>query len=121
MRRAREDHAPSYDRQTENHYHLRDFNPHPSQIMRSRRKASKQRPYVVAELVCSFLYHGRLWTVGCMTEAAAEASFRRRVAKNLAETGSPGAVIAFRRQGRKPLCWTDEVLDAKTMLKHYGC
>ena len=56
---------------------------------RSRKPATK-RPYVVAELVSSFMYHGRYWTVGCLTLETAEASFRRRVARNLATAGEEG-------------------------------
>lgn len=88
---------------------------------RAARERSEPRPFAVVELVAEFMYHGRVWTVGCLTAEAAEASFRRRVARNLAASGNPGAVIAFRREGRQPICWTDEVLDAKGALEYFGC
>lgn len=93
--------------------------------MRRKRKLKRQpsikRPYVVAHLVASFLYHGRHWTVGCLTAEAAEASFRRRVARNLATDGDEGIVIAYRREGRMPICWTGNVDDPQRVLELFFC
>ena len=79
----------------------------------------KKRPYVVAEFVYSMNYHGRLWTVGCLTEDAAHRSLQRRVAKNMARHGSPGAVIAFERYTRRPIAWTGEVRNPKGALDYF--
>ena len=84
-----------------------------------RTKDKGKRPYVVAEFVVSFNYHGRHWTVGCNTKTSAIASFERRVAANLAKNGSPGMVIAFARGSRRPICWSDEILDPAAALERY--
>lgn len=86
-----------------------------------RRQQAIKRPYVVAHLVSSFLYHGRYWTVGCLTAEAAEASFRRRVARNLATDGNEGLVVAYRREGREPICWTGNVKDPQRVLDLFFC
>ena len=74
---------------------------------------------MVAELVLSYGYHGRAWTVGCNSEAAARRAFERRVAANRAAGEGPGAVIAYERTRLRPICWTEEILDAKGVIDYW--
>lgn len=86
---------------------------------RKAKKQKQQRPYVVAEFVLSFNYHGRAWTVGCNSEEAAKRAFDKRVAKNIAENGSAGVVIAYARNRRRPIAWTDAVEDPKAAIQFW--
>lgn len=83
------------------------------------REVGAKRPFVVAQFVLSMGYHGRYWTVGCMTEESARRSFEKRTAANRKHTGSSGAVIAFERATLRPLCWTDEVTDPANALNYW--
>ena len=64
-------------------------------------------------------YSGRNWTVGRTTAEGAIRSFERRVANNVACSGTPGAVIAFERSTRRPLLWSDEVNDPEAVLDYF--
>ena len=78
-----------------------------------------RRPFIVAEFSYQMNWHGRDWTVGCLTAEAAERSFQRRVANNMAAYGKAGAVIAYETATLLPLLWTSEVIDPHAVLDYF--
>ena len=79
-----------------------------------------KRPFLVAELGSNPVWTGMTWWAACKTAKSAEASFRRRVANNLALEGQEGVVVAFERETGHLLLWTSEVKDPKRVLYDYG-
>lgn len=74
---------------------------------------------MVAELGSSPVWAGMTWWAACKTAKGAEASFRRRVAQNLAIEGNQGFVVAFERETGHLLLWTSQVKNPKRVLYDY--
>jgi hypothetical protein len=74
-------------------------------------RASVKRPcrYVVKEVVSSMAWTGAIWAVGCSSRESAERALKKRVARNMADHGEPGAVMAFDREIRCLISWSDGV------------
>lgn len=77
-------------------------------------------PFMVAELGSSPAWTGMSWWAACKTAKGAEASFRRRVAHNLAVEGEEGIVVAFERDTRHLLHWTSTIKYPRRVLYDYG-
>jgi hypothetical protein len=75
------------------------------------------RRYVVKEVVSSMAWSGAIWAVGCSSRESAERALKRRVARNMAEGGEPGAVMAFDREINCLISWSDGVTDPKAAVR----
>jgi hypothetical protein len=72
--------------------------------------AGCQRRFIVREVVYS-MNAGIVWAVGCTALETAVRSFGRRVKRDVQVWGEPGAIMAFDRQRRRLVCWTDKITD----------
>jgi hypothetical protein len=93
-----------------------------AQPKRSRPRAARAptkgpRRYVVKEVVSSMAWSGAIWAVGCSSRESAERALKKRVARNMAEVGEPGAVMAFDREIRCLVSWSDGVADPQAAVR----
>jgi len=85
---------------------------------RAARAPVKSPPrYVVKEVVSGMAWSGAIWAVGCLSRESAERALKRRVARNMAEGGEPGAVMAFDREINCLISWSDGVADPKAAVR----
>ncbi|HET7584800.1 MAG TPA: hypothetical protein VFK13_07830 [Gemmatimonadaceae bacterium] len=77
----------------------------------SSRAAHNQcgHPFVVRELIEASDLSRASWAVGCDTWESAEQAFENRVACNIADYETPGAVVALDCRRDLLICWTHEV------------
>ena len=76
-----------------------------------KRPGAERRPrrFLVKEVVSGMAWSGTIWAVGCSSIESAQRALEKRVAKNIQEHGSPGAVMAFDRETKTLVLWSDEI------------
>ena len=75
------------------------------------------RRYVVKEVVSSMAWTGAIWAVGCSSRESAERALKKRVARNIADHGEPGTVMAFDREIRCLISWSDGVANPQAAVR----
>ena len=82
-----------------------------------RRATPGPRRYVVKEVVSTMAWTGTIWAVGCSSRESAERALKKRVARNMAEVGEPGAVMAFDREIGCLISWSDGVANPQAAVR----
>jgi hypothetical protein len=62
-------------------------------------------------------WSGAIWAVGCSSRESAERALRKRVARNMAEEGEAGAVMAYDRQIRRLIAWSDGIANPQAAVR----
>ncbi len=86
--------------------------PKAASVRRKRKRSSTERRprrFVVKEVASTMAWTGTIWAVGCSSRESAQRALEKRVAKNIEEHGSPGAVMAFDRQTKTVVLWSAEI------------
>jgi hypothetical protein len=81
----------------------------PVRKRRKRSAAPRPRRFLVKEVVSTMAWTGTIWAVGCSSRDSAERALQKRVARNIEEHGSQGAVMVFDRKTKALVCWSDEI------------
>ena len=86
---------------------------------RRKRRGAERRPrrFVVKEVVSGMAWTGTIWAVGCTSKESAQRALEKRVARNIEEHGSPGAVMAYDRETKVLVYWSDEIQKPQTAAK----
>jgi hypothetical protein len=86
-----------------------------------RRSGAERRPrrFLVKEVVSTMAWTGTIWAVGCVSKESAQRALEKRVAKNIEEHGSPGAVMAYDRQIKALVLWSDEIEKPEIAVRYW--